>query len=277
MKKLGKLSMPFLKVQIMRAPVREDWFIEPLIGWWCNLKGLDFDDDDTGIECKLLHSIGHRLQYLAIYDGERHFSSAEKAEEIDFANLRQLRQQLFCKPDSIRIILETAVYLEKLRLIGATHLVNAALTKCKKLKYLEIDAVAGKMFIQNTMHVLRSLEQSLLNNNTVHKEFLKIRINTLLPSKDECKGCIEKLDRVINILSNNKGEQWMLVLHLQPIHYSMHRDELRDVPFIQDLRQRPPSDISDMTVLEESGDINVLITNPGYPICGWRESWLMNL
>ena len=266
-------NIQFLKVRMI-GPSADgvDWNIESLITSLSNLKGLDFDDNGTGIERHILQSIGHRLQCLALHDRRRDFSSTEEAKHIDFANLRQLWQRFGCKTGPIQVILETAVHLEKVRLTKVSELMLDIPAKYKELKYLEIQDYDWTALIENgkMKHILQSLE---------HNEFLKIRMNTSIPSEDKyCEKCIEELYRVSNVLSKKKRDQWMLILDFKE-EYRFGREGLRQNKFLQDLRLALDTDISNTTVFQEQeGDCAiVLITSRGNSICEWRESWLMSL
>ena len=271
-------NIQFLKVRMMGQPDQDmEWYsvTQPFIQSLSNLKGLDFDDNDTtGIECRLLECIGHQLQYLVLHDRTGVFSAVGRVLQVDFTNLRQLRQRRGCHDYSIRLILNTAVNLEKVSVPIECDSMEDILAKCKKLKYLEIDAFGGARLIISLDVVLHSLVQSFFQ---MHKEFLKIRFNVAFPTKSDCDKCVAILDRIIRILSKNKGDQWMLIFHLKPYDLDQRYIHLGESEFIRELHQGLPSDISETTVLQEGDNTIVLIANPGYPICGWRESWLMNL
>ena len=271
--------LQFLKVEMRGQPFDGmDYDIEPLIESCSNLKGLDFFDShsDIGMESKMLLSIGHRLEYLVLHG--RGFSLEKEADQIDFVNLRQLWQPHWLAGDATRIILKSAVNLEKVRLPGASDLMEDVLTKCRKLKYLEIDTVgrARGVLIESMNIVIRSLEQSLLSKNVINREFFKIRINTSFSSLRQSKECVAKLERIIRILTKKKEDRWMIILNVRR-HFLANRNHKEESTVTHGLRQGMPADISDTTVIEES-DYNriFLITNPGHSICGWRESWLSN-
>ena len=268
----------FKNIQVLKVKLRgqaldgrndeEDWNIEALLESCSNVKGLDFDDNYSNIEFNVLQSIGHRLQYLVLHDHKEHFAFSENAKKIDFPNLRQL-WQLSCSDDAIRIILKTAVNLEKVRLSREFDMMEDILTKCKKLKYLEMDAVLWREFRECMGNLIRSLEKSL------HRECFKIRINTQFSAIHGTNYIvvIEKLNRIINILSKNQMDQWLLILNLRRYHL-INRDDTEENTIIHGLRQGL---LADTTVVEESEHISVLIRNPGGAICGWRESWFSEL
>lgn len=271
--------LQFLKVKIRGQPFdRMDYDIEPLIESCSNLKGLDFFDShrDTGMESKMLQSIGHRLEYLVLHN--RKFSLEKEADQIDFVNLRQLWQPHWLEGDATRIILKSAVNLEKVRLPGASDLMEDVLTKCRKLKYLEIDTVglSRSVLIESMNIVIRSLEKSSVTKN-IHRKVFKFRINTSFSSYSESKECIAKLDRIIRILSQKKEDQWMIILNVRR-HFLYNRDNKEESTVTHGLRQGLPAGISETTLIEESDYTRTfLITYPGRSICGWRESWFSHL
>ena len=229
------------------------------------MKGLDFDDDGLGIEYEMLQSIGHRLQYLVLHDHLERIVDSTDEKQIVFKNLRELDQGYVCSDDSIRKVLETSINLEKVKLShGAQKLVEEILIKCERSRYLELE---GDISLD---HVLQSLERSLCSTNTMHRDELKIRINTTEPAIAKCDELVMKLVRVSNAMSVSPVDQWMIILFL--------RGSTMKTAFINDLRRALAADVfSDTVEKPDRLDQVLLITNAGCTICGWRESWLLNL
>ena len=232
-----------------------------------NLQGLEIVNSECGIEWNVLQSIGRRLEYLVLHDHLGRLVDSAEQQQIDFRNLRELQQGRTCPNNSIREITKTANNLEKVKLpFGRQDLVDEILRKCERLRYLEIEEVNRNYQMDE---VLQSLERSLGSTNTMHRDKLKIRINTTETAIAECKECIVKLVRVSNALSVNPVDQWMIILYLE--------NSKMDSSFIDDVRGALAADILDIAVLPDRNDQVILITNAGCTICGWRESWLMNL
>ena len=106
--------LQFLKVELAAIDPIDNLDINSIIEMCSNLKGLDFHDSELGIEMAILQAIGHRLEYLTLYDLDEVATSVLK--DVNFANLQQLVQggpHGLCSDDSFRAILKTAVNLEK--------------------------------------------------------------------------------------------------------------------------------------------------------------------
>ena len=226
-----------------------------------NFKGLDFDDS-FGIEWDILQSIGHRLEYLVLHDQADRFMESAAQKQFRFNNLRELQQGDYCADNSLRQILQTAINLEKVQ-VHSSDLFHEILMQCERLRYLDIRGSG------HTDGVLQSLERSLFSCNKMHKDALKIRINTSSWALDRCDECILKLGRLSNALSVNAVNQWMIILYL-------HCSKMK-TSFISDLRRALAASGSDLVVLQDSNHQIILITNSDCTICGWRESWLMDL
>ena len=266
----------FLKVWIQGFidPEDEDgWKTEALIESLSNLKGLDFDDGGCGIEWSILQLIGHRLEYLALHDREEHFYRSAEQKRIDFVNLRQLRQGDYCMSDCGRIIMKTAIHLEKVRLCNYSDLLKDILTQCAELKYMEIDAFDG-VGRGGLDDVLQTLQRSLFSNKTIQRDAFKIRINTSLTAIAECKEYIVKLNRIVKLLAANIVDQWMVIIHIK---VSTHNGKEKNQQLIHDLPGRLTSDISKTRVFQSKKHITGVIANPQCTFCGWRESWLMSI
>ena len=219
-----------------------------------NLRGLDLDDRGYGIEYDVLQSIGHRLQYLFLYDRAGCFIHSVGEKKFDFNNLRELRQGSHCANDSLQTVLETSINLEKVELRGKSgnsDLCQQLLKQCERLRYLEVRE------FRNKDEVLQSLERSLFFNNTIHRDTLKIRINTSSWALERCEECILKLVRLSNALSLNPVDQWMLILYL--------RCSKMKSSFINDLRSALAASTSDLVVLHDRFDQIILITNSENP------------
>ena len=78
-----------------------------------------------------------------------------------------------------------------------------------------------------------------------------------------------KLVRISNALSVNPVDQWMIILYL--------KSSGMDSSFIDDLRGALATDTFEIVVFPDRNDQVILTTNAACTICGWRESWLMNL
>ena len=267
-------NIRFLKALIRGDPDSVEWrtCTEALIGSLSNLKGLDFYDGGCGIEWKILQSVGHHLEYLTLHDPEHHFYRSAEQKQIDFVNLRQLRQGDCCVSNCIRIIMKTAVHLEKVRIFDECDLLADILTQCGKLKYLEIDAIET-VVPEGLEDVLQTLERSLFSSKTIQRDTFKIRIDTSFAAVIECKEYISKLNRIINLFSENHVDQWMLIIHIENIE----RKKEKNGDLIYDLEGSLTSDISKTRVLHNENQITVVIANPQCTFCGWRESWLLDV
>ena len=268
--------LEFLKVSINEDSLAE-WNIKSIIKMCRNLKGLDFDDigrgATRGIEATILQEIGHRLHYLKL---NRAFHRANTVKGIDFAELRQFKQGEECDEDVMEVIFRTAVKLEKVKMNGNPTMISQLLENCKGLKYLEIDADYADI----TGDVLTALEGALPQTQFVHAEPVKIRINTSFVDILRSPTCMTSLMRIIELLSMNTVNQWMIILHTE--HSEL--EETQKGIFINDLRGSLEHLEGDILNIVDSQDSDayidyliVLLTNRDCSICDWRESWLMNL
>ena len=248
-------------------PLADDSIIKSLVEMCSNLRGLDLldgeDHYESVIEISLLRAIGHRLHYLHLNMYIDPHVTALK--NINFQNLRQL-ESYYSDGGSISAILNTAINLEKIRLGNTQELIVEALARCQRLKYLELRRIV------NMEMILDALERGLFQSKCVHRDTLKIRINTnesysSIPNPQEC---IIKLDRIVNSLSVNDVDQWMIVLELKEVCCKDPKE------FVKSLQESLTVGIADTFVVENMKSDIVLITNPGCTICGWRESWLMS-
>ena len=259
----GFKHLEFLKVCLVWGPESAvDSDIKSMIEMCSNLKGLDFRDTEAGIGPSILQKVGHQLQYLKLHDSD---SDELDLKEIDFANLLEL-QQGYCKNDSMRAVLKTAVNLEKVQLKGTMLYIEETLTKCQRLRYLEIDRV----YREEMEDVLDALERGLFRTKKQHRDALKIRIDLRRAEMDEFDECIMKLDRIANGLTVNPVDHWMIILDVGHIGTKKKRS------IVKDLRKT----LTAKTVVVPRGNEKekmILITNPGCAISGWRESWLMNV
>ena len=246
--------LEFLKVNINEDSVAE-WDIKSIIYMCRNLKGLDFDDIGHGIEVKILQEIGHRLHYLKL-------NRANTVKGIDFAELRQFKQGTECDEDVMRMLLRTAINLEKVKMDGDATLIGELLENCKRLRYLEIDA-------KDIALVLNALEKALPHAQFSHNKAIKIRVNASSSCASFLRNskCIKTLQRITESLSLNMDNQWMLILHIKHSTKS----------FTNDLCESLQSENLNIAVSQDSSNHIILMTNRDCSICGWRESWLMNL
>ena len=248
--------LEFLKVSINSVP---QWGINSLIYMCRKLKGLDFDDNGHSVEVPIVQHIGHRLQYLKL-------NRADAVKGIDFAKLQQFKQGAKCNDNVMEEVLRTSVNLEKVKMNGNTNLIDRLLKKCKRLKYLEIDA-------KRIALVLEALEESLPHTHFVHTEAIKIRLNTSSSFESFLRSskCIKILQRITQSLSMNTTNQWMFILHIDQSG-TKKKNSLSN-----DLREALRSDIWNTAVCQDRDYQIVLMTNRDCSICGWGESWLMNL
>ena len=267
----------YLRVHGLLQDARfDDFIIKGLTEECSDLKGLDLRDHEYGhgtdIKISVLRAVGHRLHYLRIniHDSDQIAS----LKNINFANLRELQNgkvhihREIGISSSIQAILKTAINLEKVSFHNNPGLIVETLTKCKRLKYLELQR------IEDMGVILDALERGLFRTNTLLRDTLKIRITMLRPyiaglcsripiSKQP--ECVAKLDRIVNSLSANKVDQWMIILDLNG-----DRQE-----FIKSLLGTLSTDIAATHLFQNVDFDTVSITNPGCTICGWSESWLM--
>ena len=258
----------FLRVCILgqRRPLDDDSMIKPLVKMCSNLRGLNFLEDYARpfIEMSLLRAVGHHLHYLHlnIYEDDQ----VAALKNINFQNLQELQSYHGGAP--ISAVLNTAINLEKIRLGDEPELIVETLTKCQRLKYLEL------RHIHEIETVLGALERGLFQTKNVHRDTLKIRISTPRLGQQSPisrpKECVIKLDRIVNSLSVNKVDQWMIILELKGLCF---KDPAQ---FIKSLQASLTADIADTFVFQNIDNDIVLITNPGCTICGWSESWLMS-
>ena len=262
-------------------PLADDSKTKRLIEMCGDLKGLDFFDgedyDGSVVEISLLRALGHRLHYLRI----NMFNSYQIAtlKNIDFANLQQLQLGHYKIGSSVQAILNTAINLEKVSFDNdygyKPELIVETMTKCKRLRYLEVKRM-GDM-----EGILDAVGRGLFETKTLRRDTLKIRINTIaswqgnpIPKAQEC---VMKLDCIVNSLSINRVDQWMIVLDLSGDHKEFVEcllgsltEDIATTHAIQIQNVGPKPD----RLARQCNHI-VLITNPGCTICGWRESWIM--
>ena len=254
--------------------------IKQLIEMCGDLRALDcFDDEDhegSTVEISLLQAVGHRLHYLSI--NILHNDQIVALENIHFANLRELQDgygTLRSVP-AVQAILDSAINLEKVRLENKLALIVKTLTKCKRLRYLEVHRV------EDMEGTLNALEHGLFQTKALRRDKLKIRISLLpyplasvysvTPISNHLE-CVIKLDRIVNSLSVNKTDQWMIILDISGDHEN----------FVESLLGSLTADIATTHVFQNKFRLHdmwlegiiVLVTNPGCTICGWWESWLM--
>ena len=234
--------------------------IKSLIGICDNLKGLEVNDEECKIEFPLLQAVGHRLNYLALNEWPGPFG--QDLQDINFTNLRQLRGRSD-NHDSFRAVLSTAVNLQKVcinpRYDSEANVIPEILKKCKRLRYLGIVVHDGNVM----ENVLEALECALFLTKKLKRDTLKIRIAAKI-TIISTRTFIMKLDRIVNALSMNPVDQWMLTLHL------IQSENFLKGSLINELRTNLTAEIF---VVQD--DV-ILIRNPGCTIIGWRESWLMD-
>ena len=263
----------FLKVRFesyLESSVTESQLeTKALIESLSNLKGLDFDDDGVGIEWNILQSIGHRLEYLALYDLQQHFLNSAEQKQINFVNLRQLWQGGYCVNDCFRIIMKTAVHLEKVRLSIWSSLVEDVLKQCAELKYLEIDTFQW-VDRGDFKNVLQILERSLFSKKAIQRDTFKIRINTSFVAIAKSKEYTIKYNRLIKLFSEKIVDQWMFILHIK------RSEEQENGQCMEDVTRVLKPGISHIALLESDNFVTALVRNPDCTICGYRESWLID-
>ena len=249
-----------------------DLIMTPLIGMCSNLKALNFEDDFTGIELPLIQAIGHQLQHLTLNDLDQRIESTSKLNDVNFENLRELRQGKQCEVNSVRTLLRTAVNLEKVRLRGDAELVEEILTKCDQLKYLEIDCVSSER--EELGFVMTALRNALSRTKEVQRDTLKIKITAdFLPFvMPELQEPLTKLllEEIIDLLLENQVNHWMLILHLG-------RSEM---PNSSPMEKDKPETLWDnvhVVTMEDGDDLVALITSPDCTICGFAENWLIDM
>ena len=179
----------------------DDSKITRLIEMCSDLKGLHcLDHEDhhgSDIEISLLRAVGHRLHYLRINISVSDEIAALK--NINFANLRELQNGNGTVP-SLQAILKTAINLEKVSFDNKPELIVETLANCKRLKYLELQD------IDNMEITLDALERGLFQTKDLHRDALKIWINTppsytsrnAIRPISKPQECVMKLDRIVN-------------------------------------------------------------------------------
>ena len=160
----------------------------------------------------------------------------------------------------MRAALKTAINLEKV-MCNDRELIEKIFTKCKNMRYLEY------VGFESMDYVLDNVERALFKTKKHRRNSVKIRIHTNIVKHSEC---IMKLNRIINALSMNPVDQWMLVLELR-----CTEETKRTNSFVKDLEECLTAE---MAVVEDISNCMkmILITNPRCTICGSNESWLMN-
>ena len=255
----GFQYLQFLKLSLAWTPESAtDSDINSVTEMCSNLKGLDFQGDEGGILPSILQKVGHQLQYLKLHDSD---SDGLDLTQIDFANLLELKEG-HCKSDAMRSVLKTATNLEKVKLEYGTDLIEEVIAKCKRLRYLEINN-RGKVD-----DVLDALERGLYRTKKQQRNTLKIKMNADIEKMD---AYIMKLNRIINELTVNPVDHWMIILDVD------HFGTKTKSSIIKDLRCNLTAETA--VVPNGIGDFAahlILLTNTGCAICGWRESWLMN-
>ena len=125
--------------------------------------------------------------------------------------------------------------------------------------------------------VLDALERGLFQTRKLQRDILKIRISTSPPYMShrppisKPQECVIKLDRIVNLLSVKKVDEWMIILELKKLCCD---DPIHPKEFIDSLGWT--ADIAEIHVVQKGYSDIVLITNPECIICGWSESWLMS-
>ena len=252
----GFKHLQFLKLCLAWIPEPAiDSDIKSVSEMCSHLKGLDVHPGEGGIGSSILQKVGHQLQYLRLHDADPELGN------IDFANLLEFKEG-YCTSDSMRAVLNTAVNLEKVQLKFRTDFIEEIMSKCQRLKYLEIDGY-GKIGDH-----LDALERGLYQTKKQHRDTLKIRMHIDIETLCEC---IIKLDRVIKGLIANPVDHWMIILDVGRNLTKKRRS------VVKDLR----GNVNAETIVVRDGIDTykshlLLLTNTGCTISGWRESWLMN-
>ena len=245
----------------------QDRKVQELIAMCSNLKGLDLYDSHLGIEIPVLQGIGHRLHYLALHDVEGNAISALK--NVNFENLRQLQQGENCSSKGLRLVLKSALNLEKVRILNGDGLdvMEEILMKCDKLKYLEVETDIGPS--------LSVLEHCLSRQQKLQRETLKIRVEGCLGDSwdavEKEKECSTMLCSIANLLSVNSVHQWMVMVRV----WTSKKQVVRCI--YDGLKKGLQTDIAHVYMPHDGDEATVLITNPGCTIGGWQETWLMNV
>ena len=255
--------LQFLKVFMMENQGLVGLDMAPIIEMCSNLRGLDFYDCDLSIELAILQAIGHQLHYL-VFHGDFPIPALKGQ---NFVNLRQLRQGLSCPDDSFRFILKTAVNLEKveIRTDGDPALISEVLARCERLKYLEIGCGDAYDKMEDILDIMKLFFDK---NKDVLQETLKIRIkSSLLACTLQQTKNIPRLQGIINSLSANSVDQWMIILDLLSIRGKNIKTFYNEV-------QRKLNWNKDVCRTVQIGNL-IVMTNPNCTINGIGESWLM--
>ena len=258
----------FLKLRFLAdtGSIDRNLVLNMLVATCRNLRGLDFCDGDTGIEQSVLDAIGHKLQYLKFHDTSYQMPNEK---EINFANLRELEQG--CDKESLGAVLCTAANLEKVHLTDTAgiELIEQTLTKCERLRYLEI--TGDDTLCTSMERILCRIERYLRNAKLTlsHRKTFKIRIVASLWHEELT---IMDLYWITNTLSVSVIDQWMIILDLKYVEEKNRRS------FIQNVRSKLKAEIVALHISKAFVENDtLLITNLGCTICGCKESWLLGL
>ena len=278
----------FLKVTLQEMPEvslsTENMAIKPLIEICSNLKGLDLKDDEYDIELAVVKEIGENLQYLKLNkvgDMQVH----PQLQDVEFTNLRQLVQGAHCCDNAMRMVLRTAVNLEKVKLCSdwdgdheenddnqesdESHgfkLIEEIFELCEQLRYAEIH----KDWFERTLEAVAS---GLSKMKKERQGNLKIKVisDTL---EESFYGT---LVRIVGDLCLSTLDQWMIMLPVEErdIHSSALLQEMQSekltVQIYHDAKGFHYEDVYGNTQLQSC----IVISNIECNINGYHESWLM--
>lgn len=260
----------FLDVLIDEPPLTDsmDSHLESLIEMCSNLKGLCFQEKQSETQRYLLQAIGHQLQYLTLNDPNSGIFTMD-LKDINFKNVRELHCPRWVELGFVQRILKTAINLEKIKISGGSLVMWEILEKCERLKYLDILVPTGGMY------VLDHLGRALSGMKTVQRDSLKVRASVPCPVNPSPKRCLMSIYGIINALLESLVDQWMIILELR----GSNKQGIRDLINILQAAVAA-EDVAEFVVVEDSangGHDSFLITNKDCTICGWRESWRMNV
>ena len=282
----------FLKFNFQEMPEPStsavDMVIQPLIEMCSNLKGLNLNGDEFNIELAVLTEIGHNLQYLKLNKVDN-MQVSQQLKDVDFTNLRQLVQGDDCYNNVMRIVLRTAVNLEKVKIRShwwedsddnqESHegdglmLIEEIFGLCEQLRYVEIYKDDFERTLEAVASGLSKMKQEKRGN---------LKIKFITDKSVECMedSCYRTLVQIVGALCSTKLDHWMIILPVKEgeRHIKTLKQEIQSVKLnVAIYHDAEGFHYKDECIYRgnKSSQSCIVISHAGCNINGYHESWLM--
>ena len=278
----------FLKFNFQEPSRSEiDMTVKPFIEMCSNLKGLNLngDVDEYDIELAVLKEIGHDLQYLKLNKVDDMQVNLQ-LNDMDFTSLRQLVQGTDCCDNAMRIVVRSAVNLEKVKICSdwdddneqghGLMLIEEIFGLCEQLTYVEIYKDDFERTLEAVASGLSKMKQEKRGN-------LKIKFIT-----DESVECMEEsslschrtLVHIVKALCSTELNHWMIILPVEDgdHHCKTLKQEIQSVKLnVAIYHDAEGFHYKDEFVYygKTNSQSCIVISNEGCNINGYHESWLM--